>query len=72
VTRLLRRALWLLLALVLVALLQTLSRYAPPDWQALVFVAGLGIVCIWLPTALLRWARRRRERRGHAANDDVY
>ena len=71
-TRLLRRALWLLLALALVALVQTVSRRAPPDWQALVAVTGLGIVFVWLPTALLRWARRRRERRGHAANDDVY
>ena len=71
-TPLLWRALWLLVALALIALVQALSRHAPPDWQALVTVAGLGVVFVWLPVALLRWARRRRLRRGHAANDDVY
>jgi uncharacterized membrane protein len=71
-TPLLWRALWLFVALVLVALAQGLSRYAAPDWRALAAVAGLGVACIWLPVALMRWARRRRERRGHAANDDVY
>lgn len=61
----------ILLLLGLVALLQTLSRYAPKGWETLVYVGALllaSMSCHWL----YKGYQRRRQARGRAANDDNY